>query len=48
MTVRNKWNKKLYEVMNIENRKVTLRRQDGTVFTIDEKEYLANYVKENA
>ena len=48
MTVRNKWNKKLYEVMEISNGKVILRRTDGTVFTIAEKEYLANYVKNNA
>lgn len=48
LTVRNKWNKKKYEVMNIENGKVTLKREDGTVFTIAEKEYLANYIKNNA
>lgn len=48
MLVLNKWNKKKYEVMNIENGKVILRRQDGTVFTIAEKEYLANYVKNKA
>jgi len=48
LLVRNKWNKKKYEVMAIENGKVILRRGDGTVFTIVEKEYLANYVKEKA
>lgn len=48
MTVRNKWNHKTYEVMAIENGKVILRRTDGTVFTIAEKEYLANYIKNNA
>ena len=48
MLVRNKWNKKLYEVMEIGNGKVILRRTDGTVFTIAEKEYLANYIKNNA
>lgn len=47
MLVRNKWNKK-YEVMNIEKGKVTLKREDGTVFTIAEKEYVINYVKEKA
>lgn len=46
MLVRNKWNKKLYEVKAIENGKVILRRGDGTVFTIAEKEYIANYKKE--
>ena len=34
--------------MAIENGKVILRRQDGTVFTIAEKEYVINYVKEKA
>ena len=48
MLVRNKWNRKTYEVMSIENGKVILRRSDKTVFTIAEKEYLANYVKINA
>lgn len=48
MLVRNKWNRKLYEVMAIENGKVILRRTDGTVFTIAEKEYVINYVKEKA
>lgn len=45
MLVRNKWNKKKYEVMAIENGKVILRRTDGTVFTIAEKEYHANYIE---
>lgn len=48
MLVRNKWNKKKYEVMNIENGKVTLKREDGTVFTIAEKEYVVNYIKEKS
>ena len=48
MLVRNKWNKKTYEVMEISNGKVILRRTDGTVFTIAEKEYLANYIKNKA
>lgn len=45
MLVRNKWNRQLYEVLEIENGKVTLRRADGSTFTIAEKEYLANYIK---
>lgn len=45
MTVTNKWNKKVYEVLEIKNRKVTLQRSDGSKLTIDEKEYLYNYVK---
>lgn len=48
MTVRNKWNKKTYEVLEIENGKVTLKREDGSVFTIVQKEYVANYIKNNA
>lgn len=48
MLVRNKWNKKKYEVMAIENSKVILRREDGSVFTIAEKEYIVNYIKEKA
>lgn len=46
MLVRNKWNRKTYEVMAKENGKVILRRSDGTVFTIAEKEFYANYVEE--
>lgn len=48
MLVRNKWNKKTYEVLEIKNGKVTLKRTDGSTFTIAEKEYLANYIKNNA
>lgn len=48
MLVRNKWNKKKYEVMAIENGEVILRREDGSVFTIAEKEYIVNYIKEKA
>ena len=48
MVVTNKWNKKVYEVLEIKDRKVTLQRPDGSKFTIDEKEYLYNYVKNNA
>lgn len=48
MLVRNKWNRKTYEVIEIEKGMVTLKRADGSVFRIYEKEYLANYVKENA
>lgn len=48
MLVRNKWNKKTYEVLKIENGKVTLKREDGSVFTIVQKEYITNYIKERA
>ena len=43
MTVVNKWNKKAYEVLEMKDGKVKLRRKDGSVFTIQEKEYYANY-----
>ena len=48
MLVLNKWNKKTYEVKSKENGKVILRRTDGTVFTIAEKEYNANYIEKRA
>ena len=48
MLVRNKWNKKTYEVLEIKDGKVTLKRSDGSVFTIAEKEYVTNYLKNNA
>ena len=48
MFVRNKWNKRLYTLVKEENGKVTLEREDGSVFTIAEKEYVINYVKEKA
>ena len=48
MLVRNKWNKNLYTFVKEENGKVTLERPDGTQFTIAEKEYIVNYIKEKA
>ena len=45
MLVRNKWNRKIYRVVEIENGKVTLEREDGSQFTVVEKEYLANYIR---
>lgn len=48
MTVKNRWNRKIYQVVEVKGNKVTLKREDGTVFTIAEKEYLANYIKNNA
>lgn len=47
-TVKNRWNRKIYRVVEVKDRKVTLQRPDGSKFTIDEKEYLYNYVKNNA
>jgi hypothetical protein len=48
LLVRNKWNKKTYEVLKIENGKVTLKREDGSVFTIAQKEYIVDYIQNNA
>lgn len=45
MLVRNKWNKKPYKVLDIKDGKVTLEREDGSQFTIDEREYVKNYIK---
>ena len=48
MLVRNKWNKKTYEVLEIKDGKVTLERPDGSQFTIVKAEYFLNYVENNA
>lgn len=45
MLVRNKWNKKTYEVIEVKDGKVTLERPDGTVFTIVKAEYFLNYIE---
>lgn len=47
-TVKNRWNRKIYRVVEIKDGKVTLERSDGSVFTIAEKEYVINYIKEKA
>ena len=43
MLVRNKWNGKMYEVMEITDKNVTLRREDGSQFTIQKSEYFFSY-----
>lgn len=43
MLVRNKWNGKMYEVLEITDKNVTLQREDGSRFTIMKKEYFSNY-----
>lgn len=48
MLVRNKWNKKIYKVIEIKDGKVTLERSDGTQFTIAKAEYFLNYVEKSA
>ena len=44
MLVRNKWNGKTYTVVSEETDKITLKRQDGTTFTIAKKEYNFSYI----
>lgn len=39
MLVRNKWNNKKYLVLEIKDCDVMLEREDGSQFTIQEKEY---------
>ena len=41
--VKNKWNGKMYTVMQMTGAVVVLRRSDGSEFTIEYKEYKQNY-----
>lgn len=43
MLVRNKWNNKKYLVLEITDKNVTLRREDGSQFTIQKSEYFFSY-----
>lgn len=45
MKVKNKWNSKLYTVKSFNNTtdEVTLIREDGSEFTISQKEYKFSY-----
>ena len=43
MLVRNKWNDKKYLVLEITDKNVTLRRGDGSQFTIQKSEYFFSY-----
>lgn len=45
MIVRNKWNSRLYTVKSFDGPadEVTLIREDGSEFTIAQKEYRSNY-----
>lgn len=44
MLVRNKWNGKTYSVVSQTEDKITLKRQDGTTFTIVKKEFNFSYI----
>ena len=39
----NKWNNKMYEVLEITDKNVTLQREDGSQFTIQKSEYFFSY-----
>ena len=41
--VRNRWNDKMYEVLEITDKNVTLQREDGSQFTIQKSEYFFSY-----
>jgi hypothetical protein len=43
MKVKNRWNNRFYEVLNTTDKEVTLRREDGSEFTIAKSEYFFNY-----
>ena len=48
MLVRNKWNGKMYEVLEITDKNVTLQREDGSQFIIQKSEYFFNYSEKNS
>ena len=48
MLVRNKWNGKMYEVLEITDKNVTLQRVDGSQFTIQKSEYFFSYSEKNS
>ena len=43
MTVLNKWSNKPYEVWEISEKTVKLKREDGTIFEISKSEFNFNY-----
>lgn len=48
MLVRNKWNGKMYEVLEITDKNVTLQRVDGSQFTILKSEYFFSYSEKSS
>lgn len=46
MYARNRWNRKLYKVIEMTDKSVTLQREDGTSFTIQKTEYAFSYFPE--
>ena len=47
MFVINRWSKKHYEVWEISEKTVKLKREDGTIIEISKSEYQFNYRVEN-
>ena len=45
MTVKNKWNGRIYTVLGHDSVEVELQRDDGTTFRIARKEFYANYTE---
>ena len=43
MTVKNKWNGNYFEVWEISEKTVKLKREDGTIFEISKSEFNFNY-----
>ena len=43
MFVINRWNKKYYEVWEISEKSVKLKKEDGTIIEISKSEYQFNY-----
>ena len=47
-TVKNRWNRKIYQVVEMNDSNVTLERADGSQFTISKKEYFSNYIEKSS
>ena len=47
-TVKNRWNRKIYQVVEVKDSEVILEREDGTQFTITKSEYFFNYVEKSS
>lgn len=45
MKVKNKWNGLIYEVLEMQDIEVTLKRSDNSVFTIQKSIFLSTYVE---
>ena len=46
-TVKNRWNSKLYKVLEETGKTVTLEREDGSKFIIAKSEYYLSYYKKS-